>query len=167
MPESTGGPQSRLDCKTHRSQVFRPAPSAFPPTTFGIVTNLKYRNHRDASEHNAERRLSQRVETVAGDETIPDCGTRHKRPCPKHRQITRQGQRHSSCLKLSRCRASCGIHILRQRYCTRLKLRHGLSASIRKRTRLRNGSKSEDCGMRGKCGKSREARRKEPKCKNL
>ena len=61
--------------KTHRSQVFRPALSAFPPTTFVIVTNLKYRNHRDASEHNAERRLSQRVETVAGDETIPDCGT--------------------------------------------------------------------------------------------
>ena len=61
--------------KTHRSQVFRPALSAFPPTTFGIVTNLKYRNHRDASEHNAERRLSLRVETAAGDETIPDCGT--------------------------------------------------------------------------------------------
>ena len=61
--------------KTHRSQVFRPALSAFPPTTFGIVTNLKYRNHRDASEHNAERRLSLRVETVAGDETITVCGT--------------------------------------------------------------------------------------------
>ena len=41
--------------KTYRSQVLRPAPSAFPPTTFGIVTNLKYRNHRDASEYNAER----------------------------------------------------------------------------------------------------------------
>ena len=61
--------------KTYRSQVFRPALSAFPHTTFVIVTNLKYRNHRDASEHNAERRLSLRVETAAGDETIPDCGT--------------------------------------------------------------------------------------------
>ena len=61
--------------KTYCSQVFRPALSAFPPTTFGIVTNLKYRNHRDASEYNAERRLSLRVETVAGDETITDCGT--------------------------------------------------------------------------------------------
>ena len=81
-----------------------------------------------------------RVETVAGNETITDCGTRHRQPCPKHRQITRQGYRHSTRLKLSRCRASCGIHILRQQYCTRLKLRHGLSARIRKCTRLRNGS---------------------------
>ena len=61
--------------KTQRSQVFHPALSAFPHTTFGIVTNLKYRNHRDASEYNAERRLSLRVETVTGDETITDCGT--------------------------------------------------------------------------------------------
>ena len=43
-------------------------------------------------------------------------------------------------MKLSRCRASCGIYILRQLHCTRLKLRHGLSARIRKCTRLRNGS---------------------------
>ena len=59
-----------------------------------------------------------------------------------YRLVTRfsTGQRHSTRLKLSRCRASCGIHILRQRYCTRLKLRHGLSARIRKCTRLRNGS---------------------------
>ena len=59
-----------------------------------------------------------------------------------YRLVTRfsTGQRHGTCLKLSRCRASCGIHILRQRYCTRLKLRHGLSARIRKCTRLRNGS---------------------------
>ena len=59
-----------------------------------------------------------------------------------YRQVTRfsTGQRHSTRLKLNRCRASCGIHILRQRYCTRLKLRHGLSARIRKCTRLRNGS---------------------------
>ena len=59
-----------------------------------------------------------------------------------YRLVTRfsTGQRHSTRLKLSRCRASCGIHILRQRYCTRLQLRHGLSARIRKCTRLRNGS---------------------------
>ena len=41
--------------KTYCSQVFRPALSAFPHTTFVIVTNLKYRNHRDASEHDAEQ----------------------------------------------------------------------------------------------------------------
>ena len=59
-----------------------------------------------------------------------------------YRLVTRfsTGQRHSTRLKLSRCRASCGIHILRQLHCTRLKLRHGLSARIRKCTRLRNGS---------------------------
>ena len=59
-----------------------------------------------------------------------------------YRLVTRfsTGQRHSTCLKLSRCRASCGIYILRQLHCTRLKLRHGLSARIRKCTRLRNGS---------------------------
>lgn len=50
------------------------------------------------------------------------------------------GQRHSTRLKPSRCRASYGIHILRQRHSTRLKLKHGLSARVRKRTRLRNGS---------------------------
>ena len=59
-----------------------------------------------------------------------------------YRLVTRfsTGQRHGTCLKFSRCRASCGIHILRQRHSTRLKLRHGLSARIRKCTRLRNGS---------------------------
>ena len=59
-----------------------------------------------------------------------------------YRLVTRfsTGQRHSTCLKLSHCRASCGIYILRQLHCTRLKLRHGLSARVRKRTRLRNGS---------------------------
>ena len=59
-----------------------------------------------------------------------------------YRLVTRfsTGHRHNTRLKFSRCRASCGIHILRQLHCTRLKLRHGLSARIRKCTRLRNGS---------------------------
>ena len=30
------------------------------------------------------------AETAAGNETITDCGTRHRPPCPKRRQITRQ-----------------------------------------------------------------------------
>ena len=63
--------------KTLRSQVIRPALPAFPPTTFVIVTNPKMATEITGTLRSMTQSkwLLLRVETAAGDETIPDCGT--------------------------------------------------------------------------------------------